>query len=101
MNLASTSPQSAHSPRLIACQQLCGGTSARLILEVNVSERVAVMIPNDEAGVVVLVDSHGGGKRRSAGMAGDMGGADGIDTSEAWGVARMPRKRCLFRVPDA
>ena len=46
-----------HAARLILGQQVGGGASARLLLEIEIAERLPVLVTDDEAGVVGLVDS--------------------------------------------
>ena len=53
------------APGLVLGQQIRRHTSARFILEIDICQRVAVVILDDEAGIVRLFDAvHGGGKRR-------------------------------------
>jgi hypothetical protein len=46
-------------------EQLGGRSPARLILEIDIGERVSAMVTDDEGGELFLNDQ-GGGKRRSA-----------------------------------
>jgi len=45
-----------HATGLVACQQVRRRTSARLILEVEIAERLPAGVLDDEARIVVLVD---------------------------------------------
>ena len=51
-----------YAPRLVAGQQVCRRAASRLILEIDVGERLPIGIADDEAGVGLL----GGPGRREA-----------------------------------
>jgi hypothetical protein len=42
--------------RLILAEQLGGRSPARLFLEINICELLAVIVPHNEAGIVVFLD---------------------------------------------
>ena len=44
------------APRFVLGQQVRRSASARLVLEVDIGQRVAVVIADDEAGMVRLID---------------------------------------------
>ncbi len=48
-----------HAPRLIPGEQVGGGTSSRLLFEIDIGQGLTVLVAHDEAGVVGLIDSPG------------------------------------------
>ena len=56
-----------HAPHLVAGQQLGRRAATGLLLEIEISERLTVLVADDEARVVVLLD---GPRRREAARGG-------------------------------
>jgi hypothetical protein len=53
------------APRLVAGEQVCRRTPSRLLLEIDVGERLPVVIADDEVQASVSSAVQGGGKRRA------------------------------------
>ena len=54
----------SYPPRLVAGHEIGRRAPARLLLEIDIGQRLAVVVPDDVAGAVISSTVHGDGKRR-------------------------------------